>query len=32
MPGLANFAQHYSEKHPGKEAKIFLCPPVFSIM
>lgn len=26
MPGIANFAQHYSEKHPGEEVKIFFMP------
>lgn len=26
MPGIANYAQHYSEKHPGEEVKIFFMP------
>ena len=27
MPGIANYVQHYSEKHPGEEVKIFFMPP-----
>lgn len=27
MPGIANYAQHYSETHPGEEVKIFFMPP-----
>ncbi|MGN0551869.1 MAG: alpha/beta fold hydrolase [Oscillospiraceae bacterium] len=26
MPGIANYAQQYSEKHPGEEVKIFFMP------
>ena len=26
MSGIANYAQHYSEKHPGEEVKIFFMP------
>ena len=26
MPGIANYAQRYSEKHPGEEVKIFFMP------
>ena len=26
MPGIADYAQHYSEKHPGEEVKIFFLP------
>ncbi|MGN1165839.1 MAG: hypothetical protein ACI4S2_05410 [Lachnospiraceae bacterium] len=26
MPGIANYAQKYSEKHPGEEVKIFFLP------
>ena len=26
MPGIANYAQHYSESHPGEEVKIFFMP------
>jgi len=26
MPGIANYAQYYSEKHPGEEVKIFFLP------
>ncbi|MCI5648651.1 MAG: alpha/beta hydrolase [Fusicatenibacter sp.] len=26
MPGIASYAQKYSEKHPGKEVKIFFLP------
>lgn len=26
MPGIANYAQKYSEKHPGEEVKIFFMP------
>ena len=26
MPGIADYAQHYSENHPGEEVKIFFMP------
>ena len=26
MPGIANYAQHYQDKHPGEEVKIFFLP------
>ena len=27
MPGIARYARHYGEKHPGEEVKIFFMPP-----
>ena len=27
MSGIANYAQHYQDQHPGEEVKIFFLPP-----